>query len=101
MVAVADVRSACYVISVRNNPTPPFNMSEKNKVNLSIGLLWVILSFVSSGAWCAASVYNKVCRIEERMQNIEALEKDMIRVKAKLGMTDASSASDYSTTANR
>jgi hypothetical protein len=72
-------------------------MSEKTKINLSIGLLWMILAAVSAGAWHAGTIHQKVDRIDKRLERVEALERDMIRVKQALGITQIEpTAADYS-----
>jgi len=76
-------------------------MSKDTKVNLSLSLLWAILGIVGIGAWNAAKVYEKVDSINSRMIRVEVLEKDVIRIKAHLGLTDAKSASSLNTAINR
>lgn len=99
MMPVAEQFRFWYDKAVRHNPA--IDMSEKTKINLSIGLLWAILAGVSAGAWHAATIHQKVDRIDKRMERVEALERDMIRVKQALNLTEIKITSAYSTANNR
>lgn len=67
------------------------------KINLSMGLLWAILGSVSAGAWHASSIHQKVDSINKRMERVEALERDMIRVKQTLGISETRASPKFTT----
>lgn len=81
---------------------PPYTVTQETEVKLSLKLLWAICGACVTGSFIAASVWFKVSAMETKLNRLDAFERDLIRIKAHLGLAgDRSNADVFSAAGNR
>lgn len=80
----------------------PYAVTQETEVKLSLKLLWAICGACVTGSFIAASVWFKVSAMESKLNRLDAFERDIIRIKAHLGLAgDRVSADNFSAADNR